>query len=71
MKIEKVVFIETNRSFDLSGPIKLTKFREFIYSKMENKMNASLLNALCRYQESLCPVEHMYLSDEKSITDEI
>ena len=34
-------------------------------------MHASLLTSLCRYQESLCPVEHMYFSDEKSITDEI
>ena len=31
MKIEKVVLIQTNRSFDLSGPIKLAKFRVFIY----------------------------------------
>ena len=39
MKIDKMVFIQTNRSFDLSGPIKLAKFRVFIYSKMEHKIN--------------------------------
>ena len=38
MKIEKVVFIQANRSFDRSGPIKLAKFRVFIYSKMEHKI---------------------------------
>ena len=39
VKIEKVVFIQANRSFDLSGPIKLAKFRVYIYSKMEHKIN--------------------------------
>ena len=36
---ENVVFIQTNRSFDLSGAIKLAKFRVFIYSRMEDKIN--------------------------------
>ena len=39
MKIEKVVFTQTNRSFDFSGPIKLATFRVFIYSKMEHKVS--------------------------------
>ena len=39
MKIEKVVFIQTNRSFDLSGPVELAKFRVLIHSKMEHKIN--------------------------------
>ena len=39
MKIEKVVFIQANQSLDLSGPIKLAKFRVFIYLKMEHKVN--------------------------------
>ena len=39
MKIVKVVFIQANRSFDLSSPIKLAKFRVFIHSKMEHKIN--------------------------------
>ena len=39
MKIEKVVFIQANCSFDLSGPIKLATFRLFIYFKMEHKVN--------------------------------
>ena len=34
-----MVFIQTNRSFDLSGPIKLAKFRVFIYSKIEHKIS--------------------------------
>ena len=38
-KIEKVVFIQTNRSFDLNRPIELTKFRVFIYSKMKHKIS--------------------------------
>ena len=41
MKIEKVAFIQANRSFDLSGPIKLVNVRVFIYSKMERKINNS------------------------------
>ena len=32
-------FIQANRPFDLSGPIKLAKFTVFIYSKMEHKIN--------------------------------
>ena len=32
-------FYPANRSFDLSCPIKLAKFRVFIYSKMERKIN--------------------------------
>ena len=32
-------FIQMNRSFDLSGPTELAKFRVFIYSKMEHKTN--------------------------------
>ena len=39
MKIEKVVFIQANRSFDLSDPIKVAKFRVFIYSKMGHKIH--------------------------------
>ena len=39
MKIEKIIFNQKNRSFDLSGPIKLATFRVFIYSKMEHKIN--------------------------------
>ena len=39
MKIEKVAFIQANRTFDLTGPIKLAKFRVFICSKMEHKIN--------------------------------
>ena len=35
----KVIFIQMNQSFDFSGPIKLTTFRVFIYSKMEHKIN--------------------------------
>ena len=31
-EIEKVVLIQTNRSFDLSRPMKLATFRVFIYS---------------------------------------
>ena len=40
-KIEKVVFIQTNQSFDLSDPIQLAIFGVFIYSKngAENKQN--------------------------------
>ena len=38
MKIEKVAFIQTNRSIDISDPIKLA-FRVFIYSKMEHTIN--------------------------------
>ena len=33
--------------------------------------NSHSLNSICKYQEFLCPVEHMYFLDEKSITDEI
>ena len=44
MKIEKVVFIHTNRSFDLSDPIKLATFRVFICSKMEHKINKIRIN---------------------------
>ena len=39
MKIEKVGFIQKNRTFDLSGPIKLATFRVFIYLKIEHKIN--------------------------------
>ena len=39
MKIEKVVFIQMNRSFDLSGPIKPVTFRVLIYSEMGHKIN--------------------------------
>ena len=31
--------IQTNRSFDLSDPIKLATFSVYIYSKMEHKIN--------------------------------
>ena len=43
MKIEKVVFIQLNRSSDLSCPTKLAKFRLFIYSKMEHKINKKFI----------------------------
>ena len=39
MKIEEVVFIQANRSFDLSDPIQPATFGVFIYSKMEHKIN--------------------------------
>ena len=46
-----------------------------LFSNQEVKSSSFTLriltNSLCRYQESLCPVEHMHSSDEKSITDEI
>ena len=43
MKIEttQLLFVQSmlNRSSDLSGPIKQAKFRLFIYSKLEPKIN--------------------------------
>ena len=39
MKIEEVVFVQANRSFDLSDPIQLATFGVFIYSNMEHKIN--------------------------------
>ena len=44
MKTEKVVFIQVNRSFDLSGPIKLATFSVFIHSKMEHKISKNRRN---------------------------
>ena len=37
-------FIQRNRSFDLIGPIKLAKFRMFIYLKMEHKVDKNRRN---------------------------
>ena len=38
MKIEKVAFIQTNRSFDFISPIKLATSRVFIFSKIKHKI---------------------------------
>ena len=57
IKIEKVVFIQANQSFDLSGLIKLAKFRAFIYSKMEHKINKIRRNLHTSDHDSHCRSE--------------
>ena len=43
-KQKKVVLVQTIRSFDLRGPMKLVTFRMFAYSKMEHKINKTRRN---------------------------
>ena len=61
MKIEKVFFIQTNRSYDVSGPTKLAKFRVFIYSKMEHKMNKIRRNFIHQWKAQDLTINKMHL----------
>ena len=71
MKIEKVVFIQTNRSFDLSGPIKLAKFRVFIYSKMEHEINKIRRNLYNSEKLKISQLTRYIYFDNTMITSEI
>ena len=71
MKIEKVVFIQTNRSFDLSGPIKLAKFRVFIYSKIEHKISKIRRNLYTSGKVRISQLTRRIYFHNKTITSEI
>ena len=71
MKLEKVVSIQVNRSFDLSGPIKLAKFKVFVYSKMEHKISKIRRNLYASEKPRIRQLKRYIYFHNTMITSEI